>query len=280
VTVSGVLDQKATRCRYRAYGAELACEFELRQEAVASLWSGPAGTPLHEATVADGERLVVERGVGGDHLIRYGEHRFHLAADRTTLTCVRPRQPDARWQRGIYDWAAYAAATLAGTPCLHAAAVATGTGVLAVAGASGSGKTTLATELVGRGAAFLADDVLALDPGPVVLGQPGPPFACVDERWVAVEDPAPEPLPVAAVVVLDRDQDGPRTPELGPAGFAELRGLTVGIGGGREREERLLAALGTLAELARLLRLRAHAAVPPGALADVLLAEPEVGAAF
>jgi hypothetical protein len=55
---------------------------------------------------------------------------------------------------------------------IHAAAVATSDGALVLPGSSGSGKTTLCARLLQRGAAYLSDDSVALDPAGHLLGYP------------------------------------------------------------------------------------------------------------
>jgi hypothetical protein len=74
---------------------------------------------------------------------------------------------------------------LRGYEALHASAVAIDRRALAIVGASGAGKTTIALELVARGAAFVTDDVLALEPsGDEVLAHPGAGVANVDaDQW-------------------------------------------------------------------------------------------------
>lgn len=309
MTASGPPAETATR--YRAYGVELACEFPLAVEPspattapvrtiaararprreVESLRSDGGG-PVHTAVVAGQTRLVVERGGGGDHLIRYGRHPFHLSADLGVLTCAPPPRADAGWRHALLDWVAYSAAVLAGMQCIHASGVECTAGVVALAAASGAGKSSLAAELVSRGASFFCDDVLALAPdGERVLAHPGPPFALLDgrqgrlaerlgapcgalgdETWVAAERRAGRPAPVAAVLLLDRRESGPPEPRLRSASFVELRGLAIGIPRPGDTEEERFATLAAVAERAPLLRLEAHPSVPPAALAAAVWA--------
>lgn len=312
MTVSGLPLETATRCRYRAYGVELACEFPLAggipapgtgpaaqlvtaraqpRRQVEALWSG-SGEPLHRALLGAATPLAVERGEQGDHLVRHGEHLFHLSADLAVLSCTPPALADAGWEQALLDWAAYSVAALTGTPCLHAAAVATAAGGVAVAAAGGGGKSTLAAELVAAGAGFVADDVLALAAGEgIVSAHPGAPFARLDrgsrdlaeqlgaprgavgdELWVAVRDPATEPVPVTAIVILDRRREGPALPRLEPAGFFDLRALAIGFGAAAP-ERRRFELLAALAEQAPPLRLLANSATPPEMLAAAVLDE-------
>ncbi len=312
MNVSGLLDDPAVRGRYRAYGIELRCDFPLPSgvptpgpagaartiearaqppEAVESAWSG-AGDLVHESVVGGGARLRIERGREGDHLVRYGAHAFHLSPDLAVLTCAPPAEPDPGWEHAMLDWVAYAAAVLSGMRCIHAGAVRLEAGVLAVAAASGGGKTTLAVELVAGGAEFFCDDVLAIElRGGRAIGHPGAPFACLpgrrrdlagrlgptqlalgDEVWARVNRRARTPAPVAAVVFLDRREDGPPSPSIGAASFIELRSLAVGFPVPGDSEARRFSALAALADQATLLRLEASPSVPAEALAETILA--------
>ena len=308
MTGSGLLEATTTRSRYRAYGVELACEFPLPwgsvgtgagvarwavtaaarpRPLVEALWSGASGDPVHSTVLSDGRALVIERGRVGDHLIRFGEHPFHLTPDLRQLTCAPPRGPDPAWLRVLFDWVAYAICALRGSHCLHASAVRTEAGVVALAAPSGMGKTTLAAALLGPATTFFCDDVLVLERGAGgVLGHPGPPFANVagadrltaarlgarsgplgGDLWVSVRRPAAEPAPVAAVVLLERGEDGPATPELDTAGFPALRRLVVGFPGTVAREAERLSLLSALASQASVLRLRASRSTPAEDLA-------------
>jgi hypothetical protein len=306
VTAPGLLAETATR--YRAYGIELVCDFPLaidppaadptvsqrsvattmRPAAIVESLRSAGGGPVHRATVAADTPLVIERGGDGDHLIRHGAHLFHLSADLGLLTCAAPRQPDVEWEHALLDWVAYSVAVLAGMQCIHASAVRAQGAVLAFAAPSGTGKTTLAAELVERGATFFCDDVLALAAdGDRVLAHPGPPFALFDSRigrlaerfgprlgtlggetWVTAERHVRRPAPVAAIVLLDRRADGPRTPRIQPGDFLSLRRLAIGIPRPEDREETRFSILTALADQAAVLRMTASSSVAPSVLAD------------
>lgn len=94
---------------------------------------------------------------------------------------------------------------------LHASAAATGSGVLVVAGPSGAGKSTLVRALVGGGMGYYADDICPLNRR-TRLVHPFPTAAKSRSGGREKEsapasslgfDPASQPLPAAAVVVLD-----------------------------------------------------------------------------
>ena len=288
--MSAPLPLAAEATHYRAYGIELACDFALPAvppplpEAtapvqvvsarlgsgteIAARWSG--GRPVHRTRLAGGIPLTIERGRDGDHLIRCGADRFHLSADLARLTCPAPRSP-AAWQ-ALLDWIPYSAAVLAGVQCVHAAAVIIDGAAIALAAGSGSGKSTLAAELVGRGAEFLCDDVLALSARDgQVVAFPGPPFAKLgSEPWVEPARRARQPAPVAAVVALERSAGGPPQPRVEPWSFIGLRRLAIGIPRPEDAEAERFAALADLARQASLLRLAAADTVGPAALAAAL----------
>jgi ABC-2 type transport system ATP-binding protein len=259
------------------------------------------GGPVHRTRVAGGVRLVIERGGDGDHLIRFGQHPFHLSEDLGLLTCSAPSQMDAEWEHALLDWVIYSAAVLAGMQCIHASAIESRGAVFAFAAPSGGGKTTLAAELVRRGATFFCDDVLALaHDGDNVVAHPGPPFALFDpdrrelirclgpqrgtlggETWVTAEHPARRPATVAAILLLDRHDGGPTTPRIQPGSFVDLRRLAIGIPRPGDREERRFSTLATLAEQALILRLTSSTSAPLAALAGSIEALlPGEGAAM
>lgn len=278
---------------HSAYGVDLSCEFR----EVDALWDGD-GALVHETLVMDGATLRIERGAAGDHLIRCGEHRFHLAADGSRLACPRPSEPDPLWWDTFLDWVPYSAASLSGLLCIHAAGVLIDGWVLAVAADSGAGKSTLAGELLARGASFFCDDVLAVEPTEEgVVAHPGPRLAKVaaerpdlverlgrplgragEEILVEVAGAAGRSSPIAAVVILDRTAEGAARPRLVEEGLPALRRLVVGLPGPADHERQRFEALAALVEAAPVVRLRAGAEVPATTLASHLLAAlPEAG---
>jgi hypothetical protein len=302
---------RTTPGRYRAYGVELLCDFPLpspparRPEAtvgrtievrrrgedeVRAGWR--TDLVLHEATLERGVEVKVERGVGGEHLVRHGAHAFRLSADLRRMLCAPPAEPDPAWESALLDWAPYATAVLAETECLHAGAVRLGGRVVAIAAPSGAGKSTLVAALVAAGATFFSDDVLALARrDELVIAHPGAPFsrlgvdrgelaaklgtirAEVDEElWVEIPgDTAAAPL--AAMMILHRLPDEPPTPRFAPTGFADLRVLSLGFTGAGGGEARRLGLLAELASQAQVLRLEVNESASPEALAEALATE-------
>ncbi len=189
-------------------------------EEIAEHWSG-----LHEIgwrAVIDGLPFVAEVGAAGDHRFVHGESSVHhLSADATLLRCAPECPAEATWWRLVLDSVLFSVALHLGNEALHAAAVATDRGAIAITAGTGGGKSTLLVELLRGGFTMLADDVVVLEdrgdapplahPGPPVMNVPASidplPGAVIapvgEERWVAV--PAhPEALPLMALVLLNR----------------------------------------------------------------------------
>jgi hypothetical protein len=133
-------------------------------QAIEDSWSG-----LQEIGwegVIDGAPFVVERGVAGDHRFVHGDGTravHHLSPDASVLQCAPTDPADPSWWRVVLDSVLFTVALLQGYEALHAGAVATPDGVIAITAASGGGKSTLLCELLGRGLALMADDVLVLE---------------------------------------------------------------------------------------------------------------------
>jgi hypothetical protein len=196
-----------------------------------------------------------------------------LSSDGGRLVGAVGRNGEDAWQRLLIAQALPFAAVLQGLEVLHASAVVSGGGAVALSGHSGSGKTSLALELCRRGAGFLADDVLALErlDGELV-GHPGAPVAGIDraeaERLSAGGDPGGQevftadsreqvarmpasasPTPLRTLFFLDRRPDGPARPcfEVAADAQALLSSTFNLVLTGPQRLERLLDACSLLA---------------------------------
>jgi hypothetical protein len=186
-------------------------------------WSG-GGEVGWEAEI-DGSPFVAERGRDGDFRFLHGERSaHHLSADLALLRCAFGGAEPSEW-RVVLDSVLFSVALLRGCEALHAGAVATEKGALAIAAGAGGGKSTLLAELLRGGLALFSDDVVVLDAGPerLPLAHPGPPLMTVPssvaplpgesiasvggESWVGVQS-APEPIPLAALILLDRRPGG------------------------------------------------------------------------
>ncbi|MDQ3721869.1 MAG: hypothetical protein M3376_02135 [Actinomycetota bacterium] len=203
----------------RPVGADALRIVLVERDEIETLWRGEAA-PGWEGWFGDGERFVCLRGSGGDHHFAYGEHAtFHLSADTRLLRCAPSDPDDLAWQRVLLDSVLFSVALLRGRDALHAAAVQTPAGVLALSAHSGGGKSTLCSELLRRGRSLVADDIVMLSRRDrMVLAHPGPPVMNVapdragagqhlatfcDDAWSAVPVVA-EPLELGAIVLLRR----------------------------------------------------------------------------
>ncbi|HTD07904.1 MAG TPA: hypothetical protein VK680_03345 [Solirubrobacteraceae bacterium] len=260
----------------------------------------------------DGAPFVVEQGAAGDHRFVHGAAPdtggapvaqtlavHHLSADRSVLRCAPSNQADPSWWRVVLDSVLFTIALLHGYEALHAGAIAVPGGAVAITADTGGGKSTLLAELVGRGSALVADDVLALEPrdGESPLAHPGPPLMTVpavslpalgaaepteaissidDERWIAI--PAyPRSLPLKALVVLDRRpnaQLASTQPSLtkieGP--LVALLSALMRFPPAAERQRARFELASTIASTVGLWRFTAPLQTPASALADMLLA--------
>jgi hypothetical protein len=173
---------------------------------------------------------------------QYGAHR--LSRDGRQLQCDPAGHPDSAWQRLLIAQILPFAALLQGLEIFHASAVVRHGRAAAFLGPSGVGKTSLALELCRRGASFLADDVLALEPdGDTLLTHPGAPLAGVahaeaervgaslpEEDIVAVNvrerltrmRGAAAPATLGALFFLERSAEGPERPRFEPATDPQL----------------------------------------------------------
>jgi hypothetical protein len=273
-------------------------------------WSG-----LEEVSweaMIDGAPFVVERGVGGDHRFVHGvapdqngvpqagaRALHHLCANASVLRCAPCDPDDPSWWRLVLDSVLFTVALLRGYEALHAGAIATPTGVIAITAASGGGKSTLLAELLARGLALMADDVLVLEPrGSLApLAHPGPPLMTVpaarmatlngrgiqaticsidDERWIAVPVHA-EPVPLKALIVLERRPE-PATGGSAPSlrkiekPLAPLLESLMNLPDTAARQRTRFELASVLASESAVWRLTADLDTPPEALADLLLA--------
>ncbi|MGO8721737.1 MAG: hypothetical protein ACLQRM_03195, partial [Acidimicrobiales bacterium] len=153
-------------------------------QAIEHSWSG-LETIAWEAVI-DGAPFIVERGIAGDHRFVHGTHPdrhgtpsddmasdgtlsdgtravHHLSPGASVLQCAPSDPADPSWWRVVLDSVLFTVALLQGYEALHAGALVTPDGAIAITAASGGGKSTLLTELLGRGLELMADDVLVLD---------------------------------------------------------------------------------------------------------------------
>ncbi len=267
-------------------------------------WSGPSGPPQWRGRQGDGRDLVIERGTAGDVLFSYGDHaRFRLDAGMQRLDCA-PRSSSLDWQRILIGKVVPSVSVMLGYEALHAAAVSSRDGVVAIMASSGSGKSTLALELLHRDWQLFADDVLTLsERDAVVSAHPGTPHMnlarglpetsrqealgevldiSADEQWVAARATTTETQPVRMLCLLER----------GAGLELELRPLQptplllapyiLGLSSDPERGRGRFSLYADLLYTAALVRLTADLECRPGQLADLieksLASQPETTA--
>ena len=301
---AGVRGEVGIRCEPSLPSLEI--RSPVSAQAIEDSWSG-----LREIGwegVIDGAPFVVERGVAGDHRFVHGDGIravHHLSADADVLQCAPADPADPSWWRVVLDSVLFTVALLQGYEALHAGAVATPDGVIAITAASGGGKSTLLSELLGRGLALMADDVLVLEargkdfslspltyPAPPLMTVPKtrlsilgennlgegnysgtPEIICSldDEHWIAVPV-YPEPLRLKSLVLLDRQPGLQLSLEKIEDPLAPLMGSLMNFPRTPERQRTRFELASTLASKTTLWRLTADMDIPPDVLADTLLA--------
>jgi hypothetical protein len=179
----------------------------------------------------------VSAGADGDLLMTFADHAvYHVTASGDVVLCAPADAGDHEWLRELLDTVLWMCALAQGREALHASAVETPEGVLAVTTSTGGGKTSFAAELLRRGALFFTDDVLVLEragggvlahPGTGLMNLPGesvdevpewlgePVAAIDDEVWVSVARPASSPRPLAGICFLERRPEHAE-PSVGP----------------------------------------------------------------
>ncbi len=304
--------------RHVAYGLDLRCAFALpgmRATAGEGLpcltlelltpaeldyaWGSPEGQPEWTGRLGDGLDLAIERGAAGDLLFSYGDQapseddraRFRLHPGMQRLDCA-PTHPGLDWQRTLITKVLSTISVMRGYEALHAAAVDSPEGVIAIMAPSGTGKSTLAIELLRRGWPLFTDDVLTLEqnegtvrahPGtPHMNLADGPPGAIdpqtlgatlgilAGERWLAVHTTARHPRPVRMLCLLERGSGLPLEAHSLPANPLPLAPYVLGLSTDAERQRHRFDLYADLMESATLVRLTAGLEHCPEQLADLL----------
>lgn len=297
------------QARYVAYGLQLGCSFPLpgmSPRTIAGLpeltielsspqeldarWSGSDGPPQWRGTLGDGSSLTMQRGLDGDTLFTNGRRaRYRVDAANHTLHCA-PWEEGLHWQQTLLGRILPNISIARGYEALHASAVESPAGVIAVAAPSGMGKTTLALELMRRGWPLVADDVLILaEQGNSVQAHPGTPHmnvapaqvsgptdeeigatlgALAGEHWIAARTVADSAASVRMVCLLARAQKLSLKAHVLPASPLPLTPYMLGLRADAERERRRFSLYATLAGSATLLQLTCGLDDPPALLAD------------
>lgn len=271
---------------------EVVLELESPAELAAS-WSGPQSPAPWRGKLGDGEDLAVEWGRAGDLLFAYGARaQFRLDPERSRLGCAPrdPRQLD--WQRVLLTRILPNVSLARGREALHAGAVETPLGVVAIVAPSGMGKSTLAIELMRRGWPLFADDSLALErTGPSLLAHPSTPHTnlpirdheapaperlgavlgtLAGERWIAAHKTSREARPVAAIALLERRPGLRLEAQPLPASPLALAPYMLGLPDDADRDAARFALYSDLVDDSILLRLSGDVGDRPADLADTL----------
>jgi hypothetical protein len=259
---------------------------------LASAWSGSDGEPAWRGRLGDGSELALERGIAGDLLFAHGGCARHRLDPSGWSLTVAVQRPGLDWQRTLLTKVLPVVSVTLGYEALHASAVDSPWGAVAVVASTGMGKTTLALELMQRGWPLVTDDVLALAATPEgVLAYPGTPHMNIvagsprglssedvgvtlsvlaGERWVAVPDVVREPRPVRAICLLERGRGLSLDVQVLPSNPLPLAPYMLGVSGDAERERSRFELYADLMGSVTLLRLTCAETVRPARLADLI----------
>ena len=238
-----------------------------------------------------GEGFVVSERPTGEWVLELeGSGRAELSADGCHAT-VEPTAANPEWPWFVLNQVVGFAATLQGLEVLHASAVEVGGRAVAITAPSGVGKSTLALALVGSGARWMTDDVLALEVvGGRVLAHPGPPIANaaaaglttnateqrpddIGRRRRILQDPVVDALELGTLVLLDRAAAAPVSVVEGTLRLDDLLGATRNaVVTSSVRLLSLLELFRVAEQHIRVLRVRASDSAQPGTTARLVIA--------
>jgi hypothetical protein len=253
--------------------------------AIAQSWSGFQS--IGWEGVIDGAPFVVERGLAGDHRFVHGtppDERgvpsdatraiHHLCADSRLLQCAPADAAEPSWWRVVLDSVLFSVALLQGYEALHAGAVATPAGVIAITAATGGGKSTMLAELLRRGMTLMADDVLMLESrgADAPLAHPAPPLMNIPTAAIPMLE---ERGPVNRICALDDEQwiAVPVCSEALPLkALAPLLSSLMNFPRSSARQRARFELASVLSCTTSLWRLTGDLDATPSALADALLA--------
>lgn len=265
-------------------------------------WTGASQAAAWRGRQGDGRELVIEHGRAGDVLFTYGElARFRLDRQMQRLDCA-PSGTGAAWQRVLIGKVIPAISVMHGYEALHAAAVDSPEGVVAIMAPSGSGKSTLAAELLGRGWPLFADDQLTLGRAAgSVVAHPGTAHMslaqnlpdAVDpqtlgsalgllagELWMEARANTTRTRPVQMLCLLERAAGLPLEIHARQASPLSLAPYMLGLANDAERSRSRFCLYADLMDSARVVRLTAGLEHRPRQLADLveqaLVREPEI----
>jgi hypothetical protein len=277
-------------------------QIELRRASgddMRELWSGASGPRIWWTIFEDGCDYTVWRGREGDHLVDYaGRPAFHLSRDGLVLSCAEPQPISSRWAQTLTDSVLWTVALIRGRQLLHASAVQSPQGAVAVLAAQGGGKSSLTAQLVLDGWPFVTDDILAFErrdsqivvhPGPNLMNlsvalEPALPAEALGdtlatfqsngstERWLLIRGCASTELPLRATVLLRRGAYAQTELSRITATSVDVIGHTLAFRRIEGAQQRRFEAVSDLAERVPVYCLQASAETPPEELAAILRA--------
>ncbi len=232
----GVLERHADGPDRHSGGPTRACSLALvSADALEADWPDEEALVLRDLRDRSGRRLLtIEEHPDAGYRLDAPEYGCYLVAREGQRILCAPRElADWEWQAFLIGQVLPLAAVLNGLEAVHASAVALGDRVIGLIADSRGGKSSLAINLVRRGAALVADDVIALErAGERILVHPGPTLASVrhaeadaigpealerlgtvvgrDEHELRVAmEREPRTLPLAAVYFIERSEEEP-----------------------------------------------------------------------
>lgn len=232
----GVLEEDSDGPDRHSGRPERACSLaRVFADALEADWPHEDARVLGDVRDRSGRRLLTieEHPEAGYRLDAPAYGRYLVARDGARVLCAPSDLADWEWQAFLIGQVLPLAAVLHGLEAVHASAVALGDHVIGLVADSHGGKSSLAINLIRRGAAFVADDVLTLQrAGKRILVHPGPTLASVrhaeadaigptalrrlgtlvgrDEHELRVAmEREPRRLALAALYFVERSQDEP-----------------------------------------------------------------------
>jgi len=266
-------------------------ELDLLPTRTPGLTLNTAAPPVWSGLLGDGTRLTIERDTRGRTVFSNGG-RAQFQLDRTgmRLACA-PAEAGPAWQRTLLGKVLPSISVMRGYEALHAAALLSPWGAVAIAAPSGMGKTTLALELARRGWPLISDDVLALAcTSAGVLAYPGTPHMnlahdpaiepprdiartlalLAGERWLAARRTARQARHLRTICLLERGPGLTLNAQTLRRSPLPLSPYMLGLQGDETRERRRFSLYADLADSANLVRLTGDETASPGDLADLL----------
>ncbi len=232
----GVLEEAVDGPDHLGYGPARACSLGLvRAEALDAQWPDGESFVLRDLRDRSERRLLTieEHPEAGYLLDAVGYGRYVVAHHGERILCAPGHLPEWEWQAFVIGQVLPLAAVLQGLEAVHGSAIALGDHVIGMVADSHGGKSSLAINLIRRGAAFVADDVLALERADErIIVHPGPTLASVRHAEAAAIGPAallglgeivgrderelrvavrrePRTLGLAALYFIERSEDEP-----------------------------------------------------------------------